>query len=405
MSVERLGVRALDEFTVQVDLRAPAPFFLRLLSCHTLFPVPRQAIEPARRSGKEGAWTDPRHIISSGAFALEDWRPRDCAVLKRNPRYFDADTVRLERVSFLLTPDAGVGTNLYKSGRAHLTNFTLPPYIARALNGKRDLATSPAFGTLFPSFNVQRPPFDNVLIRYAFNMATDKMAIANVFGFGRTPARTLVPPLSGYRPPRSVFVKVNGSEYDVLNFDVRSARDLLAIAGFPQGRDTDGRPLKVGFLCPVTAADRLNAEILQQQWHANLGVEVVLTTQEFSAWLQNASQCNYSGVTENQDWGFYLDPNWFLEEFTARSFNNFSGWADPVYDSMLSKANTTLEPESRLQKLAECEAYLLRAMPCIPEFYDVWAHPQKPYLRGICPNIMDVHPLKYAWIDTNWRPQ
>jgi len=148
-----------------------------------------------------------------------------------------------------------------------------------------------------------------------------------------------------------------------------------------------------------------SAEILQQQWHANLGVEVVLTAQEFSVWLQNASQCNYSGITENQDWGYYLDPNWFLEEFTSRSGNNFSGWADPVYDSMLAKANATMEPEVRMQKLAECEAYLLCAMPCIPEFYDAWAHPQKPYVRGISANVMDVHPLKYAWIDTNWKPQ
>ena len=84
------------------------------------------------------------------------------------------DTVRLERASFLLTSDASVGTNLYKSGMAHFTNMTLPPYVARALSGKRDLVATQAFGTMFPCFNVQRPPFDNVLLRYAFNMATDQ---------------------------------------------------------------------------------------------------------------------------------------------------------------------------------------------------------------------------------------
>jgi len=236
-------------------------------------------------------------------------------------------------------------------------------------------------------------------------MATDKKAIASVFGFGRTPAQTLVPPLPGYSPPRSVLVKANGREYDVLHYDVQSARELLALAGYPSGRGPDARPLRVDFIVMTTAADRLNAEILQQQWHANLGVEVVLNPQEFSVWLQNASHLNFSGITENQDWGYYLDPNWFLEEFTSRSGNNFSGWADPAYDSMLSKANAAIEPEARMQKLAECEAHLLRAMPCIPEYYEVWAHTQKPYVRGISPNVMDVHPLKYAWIDTNWRRQ
>ena len=72
---------------------------------------------------------------------------------------------------------------------------------------------------------------------------------------------------------------------------------------------------------------------------------------------------------------------------------------------MLAKANATLDPSVRAERLAGCEEHLLRAMPFVPVYHDVWAYPQKPYVRGISPNVMDVHSFKYAWIDTNWRPQ
>jgi ABC-type oligopeptide transport system substrate-binding subunit len=405
---DKLGVRALDEFTVQVDLQAPTAFFLRLLSCPTFFPVPRQAIEAAQRLSRENSWTEPGSIITSGAFTLRERRPRDCIVLARNPRYIEAGLVGLEEVSLLLIPEVTVGANLYKTGQTHLiTGLPLPPFTTRVLSGKRDISTAKAFGTVFPCFNTKKPPFDNVLVRYAFNMATDKRAIADFFGFGRVPARTLVPTLAGYKPPDGLLVRVDNRSYDVLDFDPAGARELLARAGYPRGLDSHGRRLRVDFLTPIYAdvRVRLQAEILQQQWRANLNVEVNIATQEFQAWAQNIFSGNYGGVTEYADWGYYLDPNWFLNQFVTGSSVNATGWTDPEYDDMLAKANGTLDPLVRMRRLADCETYLLRAMPFIPVFYDAWAYPQKPYVRGIAPNVMDVHPLKYAWIDTNWRPQ
>lgn len=404
VSPDKLGVRALDEFTLQVDLRAPTAFFLRLLSCPAFFPVPRQAIEAARRRGRESSWTEPHSMVTSGAFTLRERRPREQIVLSRNPRYIEAGLVALEEVVFALIPEVTVGANLYKSGHAHFTTgLMLPPVVVPALSGKRDVRTARAFGTFFPCFNTKKPPFDNVLVRYAFNMATDKQAIARVFGFGRVPARTLVPPIAGYIPPENLLVRIDGRSYDVLAYDPAGARALMAKAGYPAGLDSRGRRLKVDLLGPNYADVRMHCEIVQQQWQANLGVEVEIATQEFEAWMQNIFSSDYRGITEYSDWGFYLDPNWFLDQFVTGSSVNASGWADPKYDDMLAKANATLDSALRMEMLADCERHLLLAMPIFPEFHDVWAYPQKPYVRGIHPNVMDVHPLKYAWIDTNWR--
>src|SRR5581483_6436978 len=96
----------------------------------------------------------------------------------------------------------------------------------------------------------KKEPFDNVLVRYAFNMATDKSAVANVFGFGRVPARTLVPPVAGYRPPDSLLVNVADKSYDVLAYDPAGARELLAAAGFSGGLDGRGRRVRIELLGP-----------------------------------------------------------------------------------------------------------------------------------------------------------
>ena len=400
---EKIGVRALDEFTLQADLCAPTAYFLRLLSCPALSPVPRQAIEDAAQHKTN--WTDPGRIVTSGPFLLSEFRVRDRMVLTRNPHYIEAGLVTLESVSYLLTSNETSCVDLYKSGHAHLTaGVALAPHLAPVLQRKRDLHTSPSFGVTFPCFNIRRPPFDNVLLRYAVNMAIDKQAIADVFGFRRAAARTLVPPLSGYRPPESLVIDVDGKSYDVLKHDPPGARALLAKAGCPGGIDASGRRLQFDLLGPGSADVRLRCEILQQQLRSTLNIQVNIATQEFQAFLGRIFSGNYRGMTEYLDWGLYLDANWFLSQFVTGSSVNATGWSDPDYDDMLAKANSTMDPAARMQSLGDCERYLLKAMPFIPLFYDAWAYPQKPFVRGMLPNLMDVHLLKYAWIDTNWRP-
>src|SRR5262249_43089992 len=156
----------------------------------------------------------------------------------------------------------------------------------------------------------------------------DKQAIAGVFGFGRVAARTLVPPAANYKPPERVPVVIDGKSYDVLAYDPAGARELLAKAGYPGGVNLQRRRLRIDLL-GTNSSDVLHCEILQQQWGANLGIEVNISTQEFGAWLQNILSGNYRGITQYADWGFYLDPNWFLDQFVTGSSVNVSGWADP----------------------------------------------------------------------------
>ena len=141
-------------------------------------------------------------MVSSGAFTLVEHRPYERIVVKRNPHYYESRFVRLDEIRFLPIPDATTSLNLYRTGEAHaIGGDRLSPLLASSVLRKRDAYTAPAFYHISPVFNTTKPPFNNVLVRYAVNMATDKREIAKAFGKGRSPARTFVPPFDGYDAP------------------------------------------------------------------------------------------------------------------------------------------------------------------------------------------------------------
>jgi oligopeptide transport system substrate-binding protein len=156
---------------------------------------------------------------------------------------------------------------------------------------------------------------------------------------------------------------------------------------------------------PVLPDTKLKAEIFQQQWLHNLGMQVNLAAHEFSVHWQMIRDGDYAGVADYAFFAPYFDPNPFLEQFSTVGPGNPSGWTDPGYAAMLAEANRALDPRARMRRLVACEERLLRAMPFIPLYVDVWAYLQKPFVRGLRGNrLADMRSFKYAWIDTNWKP-
>ena len=198
-----LGVRALDDFTFQVDLSSPTPFFLGLITVYLFAAVPRQAIEAARQRGSESSWTEPQHMVVSGAFVLREWRRYESITAIRNPLYYEASLVELDELRFLPVSDGTTAVNLYRSGAvATMPGFSFPPLFTTALRRKKDFHAEPCFGTAAATISAQKPPLNNLLLRCALNMATEKKPFADLLGGGRIPASTVVPPIPGYVRPR-----------------------------------------------------------------------------------------------------------------------------------------------------------------------------------------------------------
>ncbi len=402
---EDLAVRALDDFTFQVDMRAPTAFFVKMQSHHIFFPVPRQAIEAARARGLESSWIQPQYMITSGAFTMKEWRPYDKIVVVKNPEYYEADLVALDKITILPITDNTTNVNLYKAGDADMMQANaVPQTFINYLRKRADFHITPSLGSYYYLINTKKPPFDNVLLRYALNMATDKKAITDFTAAGQIPAHNLVPPIEGYDVPESLDVKIDGKTYDVLSYDPAAARELLAKAGYPNGVGRDGRKLKVEILFNTLETHKQIAEIVQQQWRKELNIDAVLVNQEWKVYLETLDNLQYNGVARRGWIGDYVDPNTYLDLWVRGSVNNGSGWTDPKYDALLAEANSTADPAERMKKLADSERYFLKAMPIVPLYIYAWFYLQKPYIRGVDVNILDQHPFKYIWIDSNWQP-
>ena len=158
---------------------------------------------------------------------LQSWKPNESVVLRRNPRYYDAARVKLERIVLLPVSDGATSVNLYRAGRAHATHGrAVPPLLIPGLRGQKESRSFRALRVLCHAFNTTQPPFDDVLVRYAFNMATDKREIADFLGAGQLPARGVIPPLAQYAGPQTLSVEVRGRPYDVLAYNPERAREL-----------------------------------------------------------------------------------------------------------------------------------------------------------------------------------
>ena len=333
-------------------------------------------------------------MVTSGPFLLKEYRPRERVLVVRNPRYFDSALVGIDQIEFSAGDGATV-LNLFRAGLADsMEGRVLPLQLAPGLKTTAGLHVRPACACHNWRISTTRPPLDNLLLRYALNMATDKLATVRFLGTGQTPALTRVPPLNGYHSPTSVLIDVNGRSCDVLGYDPRTARELWAAGA---SSPSPGK-LPIHYFGRVDSG--LLAEILQQQWRENLGVETVLMPHEPSVHVHdNLTLGNFSGVAEDSYFASYADPYDFLSLYT-RIYPN---WRAPDFDRSLAAATSTPDPVLRMRSLSGCEHELLRAMPFIPVYFDTWVYLERPEVRGLTLSPRGIPAFKYAWIDATRR--
>ena len=385
---EDVGIEAVDARTVRIRAAQPLPYVPGLMAHQFFRAVPREAIE---RHGD--AWTQPGNIIVSGAFMLDRWRPYDRIILTPNPKYWDARTVRLQRITMYALQDQTTMMNLYKAGELDATyNHTVPAAWYERISPLKDYMNAPESAIEYYQFNVTEPPMNDVRVRKAFNHAVDKVALARL--------KRSAKPLTGFIPD-AIFP---GYPYPTGDqFDVARARALLAEAGF---RDGSGRydPSKfpqesIEVLYNTAEGNRITAEFVQAQWRQNLGITVRLRNMEFRTFLGARNRREYRGIARAGWVGDYMDPVTFLDLFSTPDGNNGTGWFVPAYAKMLWDANREADPAKRYALLAQAEKYLLDAQPIIPLLTSGTSWMKKPYVKGMYANPVTIHPWKYVYIE------
>jgi oligopeptide transport system substrate-binding protein len=375
-----LGVRAVSDKELEVELERPTAYFVSLTSFSALRPVPRQALE---RWGRE--WTRPEHVVTNGPFHLSWHRPRDRMELVRSDTYWDRDAVKLERAVVYAVSDAHTNVNLFRAGYLDaMISSKLPVELVAGLKGREDYVAGPYLATYFVRLNTTLKPLNDVRVRRALNLAIDKeLLTTRLLKAGQTTATHIVPPgMPGYTPAL-------GEAHDKAR-----ARALLAEAGFPGG---EGFP-RLELLFNTSEDHRLIAEFLQRQWHDVLGVDIGLANQEWKTFLKKLHSMDYQ-LTRSGWIGDYVDPNTFLEMWVTGGGNNETGYANPEYDALIEAAADEQEPAARAALLRDAEAMLNRDVPLLPLFFYVNNFLMAPEVKGFYPNLLDEHPLKRVYID------
>ena len=379
---EYVGVRALDDYTFQVTLEGPTPYFIKLLYNQFFRPVPRQAIE----KWGDVVWTKPEHIVTSGAFKMAEWKPYEQLTVVRNTEFWDNANTKLDKIIFPSLESLTTTMNLYKAGEvdAMSSNRVPPPWRNELKTTKKDYINGPYLQIIALAIKTTIPPLTDVRVRKALSMAIDRRIIADQ-AVGRVPTTSFTPQMEGYE-------NAEGEGYNP-----EKARALLAEAGFPGGRGFP--PLEILF--NTAESNKQTQEIVQQMWKNVLGIKVTLVNQEWRVFLDNtkASKLNFNGFSQWLWTGDYVDPNAFLELLASGSDNNHTAWKDKKYDDMLAAANVEIEPAKRMKMLHEAEAYMLSQQPVIPLFVGPSSFMCKPYVKNLVANLLDQHDWRSVYID------
>lgn len=381
---ETLGVKALDDMTLEVTLNQPNAAFLAMLAHPSLVPLDKVLIS---RYGDK--WTKPEHMVASGPYKISQWVVNERIVAERNPRYWDDAHTVINKVTYLPISSEAADVNRYKAGEIDIV-YTVPinqfSQLKKTMGEQLDV--SPQLATYYYEFNTTRPPFNDPRVRRALNMALDKDIIAEkVMGQGQRPAWLISQPDVGG-------VKLQNPEYASWPREKRiaEAQKLLNEAGF-----NEAHPLVFNLLYNTSESHQRIAIAASSMWKKNLGVEAKLQNQEWKTMLDTMHTHNFDVV--RYAWiADYDDAATFLNTFRTGDSENTSQYSNPAYDEALRNAAKAPDTATRGKFYQQAEDLLGQDVPAIPVYHYVRTHLVKPWVGGFTPDKLGYYYTKDMYI-------
>lgn len=357
---EELGVKAIDDKTLEVTLANPTEYFLGLTGFATFMPVRADVVD------SEGIWAkDPAKAISNGPFKLEKYALGDELVLVKNDNYWNADAVKLERVVCKMIVDASTAYTAYQAGQLDMLESVPTAEIPKLMVENPEFYINPYIGTYYMVLNLNNEILQDVNVRKALNWGIDRTTITEITAAGQLPATGFVGP-GFFDADGNVFHEVAGDYGVPVRADVEAAQKFLADAGYPDGK---GFP-KLEILYNTNEGNKIIAEAMQAMWAENLGIDVTLTNQEWAVFQETRNNQAYDSIARHGWIGDYVDPNTMLDIFTTGNPQNNGGYSNPDFDEQIALARTTVGQE-RMDHLYKAEEIFMNDMPIIPVYYYV----------------------------------
>ena len=387
MKPEEIGVRALDERTLEISLEAPTPYFLELLTHQTGLPVHQASVE---KLGSD--FVKPGNMVSNGAYILAEFTPNARVVSVKNPEFHAAADVKIDKVIYYPTEDRGSALQRFQAGELHANNDAPTEQIDFMKKELGDqLRLAPYLGTYYYAVKSDKEPFSDIRVRTALSMLIDREFIAEeIWGETMLPAYAFVPPgIGNYGEPAYADYK----DMSALDREDK-ARELLKEAGFDEAN-----PLKLEISYNTSENHKNTAVAIADMWKP-AGITVSLLNSDVKTHYARLRDKNDFDVARAAWIADYSDPQNFL--FMVESDNsgfNYANYNNPDYDALMDKAAVETDLEKRAGILFEAEKMFMRDLPFIPILYYGSINLVAPSLKGWVDNSQNVHLSRFMSIE------
>lgn len=359
-----LGVQAIDDHTLTVELTRPTPYFPTLVTHPVTFPVPNGVID---QYGDR--WTQPGNLVGNGAFTLTEHNLNRRLIRERHVQYWDNEHNRMDRVITRVIHDDDQALSHYDSGELDATRLPSKQYSQYKTEQPAHVKVIPRLCTYYFTFNNQTTPLNDDRVRRALSYAIDReRLVEGILQGHQIPAYTMTPPLTnGFSPKDTAFSTMTQSQRDA------RARELMLEAGY--GTDN---PLHTSLVYNPTQSHRDIAIAVQSMWQNKLGVTTTLSAQDWSHLLTTRSRGDYQ-IARSGRCGDYNEASTFLTLMHSASGYNDANYESEPYDRMFEDSRLDENPN---EAYAQLEKMIARDMPNAPIYHYTDAMMLKPYVKG-----------------------
>ncbi|MBF5059661.1 peptide ABC transporter substrate-binding protein [Candidatus Neptunochlamydia vexilliferae] len=385
VGVEEVGVQALDEKTLKVELEHPAPYFLHLCTCTSYSPIHKEI------DLKHPNWSNSvsEHLVTNGPFSLTGWKKSVELCLQKNPNYWDANGVQIEGVEIQVVEDATTQFLLFEKGKLDwigqpFNNLPNDIIVNCYENNRLELSDSSEVFWFF--LNTEKPLFNNKNFRKALAYAINRDEIAShIFQLGERPAMGI---LNGVLSLQEAPYFEDGN--------VKLAKEHLEKALEEMEMTADEIPKIVLSQRSCIFTSRVN-QAIQEQLRAVLGLKVEIDQVDWPLHFSRVSKGNYE--FGEMPWHSWLkDPIYMLDTFRSKSVaTNMSRWEHPHYQEILTLSDNEIDPEKRKEYLREAEAFLMEELPVIPLCFMKQHYLKNPKLQGVYVSPLKEIDFRYAF--------
>lgn len=390
IAVDELKVKAIDEYTLEIVLENPTPYFLEYISVSSpYFPVRKDIVE---KYGDE--WSrNPETYIVNGAYIMTERKIDEKIVMEINTNYYDKDSIIAKKINVIIMDDSNTALAAIKSGNLQFSVMEAPIAEIPALTKENYILQKPAYGVYFLEINSSKGVLTNKNIRKALSLAFDrKYIISNITKMNQTPAVAFVPPdMSDYNGD----FRQNGGNYiDYDNYykNIKTAQKLMQEAGY-----TNGENFPVLEIRTTPGYFTLICEAIQDMYKKNLNIDVTIKSEEYNITYQAMTEKNYdlarTGWTAD-----YNDPMAMLNFFSQSSAVNNTGFNSKEYNNLIELASKTNNQEIRMKLLHEAEDILFDYMPIIPIIYRMDPFMVSPKLKNAIFDPLGRYRFHYCYI-------